>query len=465
MLLRNNFLFSGNCAIINRLIGVDAVKKRILLFVLATMTALLFTGCAMQTVEEMYALPRRSEEFNDMQSAIDTAMYGMTYASPQSGENQQTVQMADLDGDGQDEILVFAKGATEKPLQVLIFTQDENGRVRTMETIGSNGLAFEQVEYVDFDNDPGLELVVGIRVADQVQRSVSVYSFKNGDAELMLMNGYSKFVTCDLDENGRAELMVLRPGEQETQWGTAVLYHFGNSQIERSAEMSLSETPENIRRIMQGKLENGTPAIFVASAVGQDAVVTDVLTIKNNQLINLAFSADVNTSVQTLHNYYVYAEDIDGDGVVEIPSIITMKPVSSWDLEEEKNLLRWYSFDDNGWEYDKLFTFHNYLGGWYLRLDSSWASRMTVEQLGNIYDFYLWDESYQAATPLFTLYVFTGGPRDEEAVRNGRFALYRSEGIAYAASIDEAAAEYEITEDYLIDSFRLIRQDWQTGET
>ena len=441
------------------------MKKRILLPVLTTLTALLFTGCAMRTVEEMYALPKRSEEFNEMQSAIDTAMYGMTYASPQSGENQQTVQMADLDGDGIDEILVFAKGASQKPLQVLIFTQDENGRVRTMETIGSNGLAFEQVEYVDFDEEPGSELVVGIRVGDQVQRSVAVYTFKNGDAELMLMNGYSKFVTCDLDQNGRSELMVLRSGEQETQWATAVLYHCGSGQIERSAEISLSETPENIRRIMQGKLENRVPAIFIASTVGRDAVVTDVLTIKDNQLINLAFSSDVNTSVQTLRNYYVYADDIDEDSVVEIPSIIAMKPVSNWNHEEEKYLLRWYSFDDNGWEYDKLFTFHNYVGGWYLQLDNSWASRITVEQFNGVFAFYLWDESYQVANHLFTLYVFTGSNRDEEAVKDGRFALHRAEGIAYAASISESAAVYDITEDYLIDSFRLIRQDWQTGET
>ena len=441
------------------------MKKRIFLLTLMLTTALLFTGCAMRTVEEMYALPKRSEEFNEMQSAIDTAMYGMTYASPQSGENQQTVQMADLNGDGTDEILVFAKGASEKPLQVLIFTQDENGRVRTMETIGSNGLAFEQVEYVDFDDQPGSELVVGIRVGDQVQRSVSVYTFRNGDAQLMLMNGYSKFVTCDLDQNGRAELMVLRPGEQEIQGGTAVLYHSGDSQIERSAEMSLSESPQNIRRIMQGKLENGSPAIFVASAVGRDSVVTDILTVKEGQLINLAFSADVDTSVQTLRNYYVYAEDIDEDGVVELPSVITMKPISTWSQEEEKNLLRWYSFDDNTWEYDKLFTFHNYAGGWYIQLDGGWASRITVEQLGGKFDFYLWDESYQSATPLFSLYVFTGSARDEEAVKDGRFALHRAEGIAYAASLAEAAAEYAITEDYLIDSFRLIRQDWQSGET
>ena len=114
------------------------MKKRILLL-LSLLFTLLLTGCAMRTVEEMYALPKRSEEYKELQAAIDTAMYGMTFSSPQSGEHQQTVQMADLNGDGLDEYLVFAKGATEKPLQVLIFQQDGSGKCRTMDTIGFNG--------------------------------------------------------------------------------------------------------------------------------------------------------------------------------------------------------------------------------------------------------------------------------------------------------------------------------------
>lgn len=449
----------------NRLKGVDAVKKRILFAMLFLLTALLFGGCTMRTVEQMYALPKRSEEFNEMQSAIDTAMYGMTYASPQSGENRQTVQMADLNGDGMDEIIVFAKGATEKPLQVLIFTQDENGRVRTMETIGSNGLAFEQVEYVDFDNQPGCELVVGIRVSDQIQRSVSVYTFQNNDAELMLLNGYTKFITCDLDGNGLSELMVFRQGEVETERATAVLYQTQNNRIERSVELSLSHGAEDIYRIMQGKLQSGNSAVYVASASDTDAMVTDVLTLQSGRFVNLTFSGEVDTSIPTLRNFYVYSDDIDGDGIVEIPTTVTMKPLSSWQNEEDRHFLRWYSLDENGWEYNKLFTFHNFMGGWYLQLHSSWASRITVEQNDGVYRFYLWDESYQVATSLFTLYVFNGSNRDEEAVKDGRFALYRTEGIAYAASLNAAAAEYDITEDYLIESFQLIRQDWQTGET
>ena len=440
------------------------MKKKIL-FLLTLVTALLLSGCAMRTVEDMYTPPKRSEEYRELQAAIDMAMYGLTFSSPQSGENQQTVQLADLDGDGSDEYLVFAKGASEKPLQVLIFKQDEDGKVRTLDTIGSNGLAFEQVEYMEFDDHPGCELVVGIQVSSQVLRSVAVYSFSNGEAELLLLNGYSKFLACDLDEDGSKELMVFRPGEAETERGMAVLYRYRDGQIVRSVETELSENPAQIRRILSGKLQGGTPAVFVASSTNVNEIVTDIFSLVDGRLTNIAFSGDADTSIRTLRNFYVYADDIDGDGVVELPSLITMKPVSLWRDEDQKFLLRWFSLDEEGWELDKLFTYHNYVGGWYLRLGSGWANRVSVDPGEGRYVFYVWNESYDVATELFTVYVFTGASRDEDAVKDGRFALYRTEGIAYSAKMSDEARDYGVTEEYLIECFRLIRQDWQTGET
>ena len=439
------------------------MKKRIVTLC-ALLFTLLLTGCAMRTVEEMYALPKRSEEYKELQAAIDTAMYGMTFSSPQSGENQQTVQMADLNGDGLDEYLVFAKGATEKPLQVLVFQRDESGRCRTLDTIGFNGQAFEQVEYVEFDDQPGKELIVGFQVSDQVLRSVAVFTFRNGSAELLLMNGYTKMLPCNLS-GGKSELMVLRPGEEETERGMAVLYSYRDGQIVRSVETELSEHTSSIRRIMTGKLQDGTPAVFVTSSSGDNTVVTDVFAVKDGHFTNIAYSTEADTSIRTLLNYYVYAEDIDADGIPELPGLIAMKPVSGWRGDEQKFLLRWYAMDVSGWEVDKMYTFHNYNGGWYLQLNSQWASRMTVEQEHGRFNFYVWDESYQVAIPLFSVHVLTGADRDEKASQDGRFPLYRAEGVAYAAQLDFAAPDYGITEKSLQDSFRLIRQDWRTGET
>lgn len=441
------------------------MKKRIVFLLMLILTALLFGGCAMRTVEDMYALPKRSEEYSHLQTAIDTAMYGMSYSAPRSGENQQTVQMADLDGDGVDEYIVFARGATEKPLQVLIFSQEEDGTVRTMETIGLTGLYFEQAEYVDFDGKPGAELILGFQVSDQILSSVAVYTFSEGDAELLLLNGYSKFLSCDLDDNGLSELMVFRPGEAETQRGMVVLYSCSDNQIRRSVETELSEPPDNIRRIMVGILQSGEPAVFVASSTEDNFIVTDIFSLKEGQFTNVAFSRRAETSVRTLRNFYVYPEDVDGDQVMELPALITMKPVSVNQSDDQTFLLRWFSVDVDGWEMDKVFTFHDYVSGWYLQLDSLWASRVTVDQLNSTYTFYVWDESYQDPTPLFTVYMFTDSNRDEDADADGRFALHRAEGVAYAAKLSSQAADFGITDEQLIENFHLIRQTWQTGET
>ncbi len=438
------------------------MKKRIWLLALPVLAALLLSGCAMRTVEEMYALPRRSEEYSQLQSAIDAAMANLTYSAPISGDNQQTVQTADLNGDGREEYLVFAMGESDKPLQVLIFTQTEDGACSLAEVIQSNGAAFEQVEYVNFDEKPGYELVIGRQVSDQVLRSVSVYSFSDGSAEQLFSIGYSKFLTCDLDSNGRSEVMVLRPGESETDRGMAVLYSTQGGKLRRSVESELSREPAQIRRILPGKLQGGKPAIFVASAVDDGSLVTDIFAMKDGQFANISFSNESDTSIQTLMNFYVYAEDIDEDGIMELPRMIPMKSLYPGRGGEESFLLRWFSIDSEGREMDKLFTYHDFLGGWYVRLDREWAERVTVEQREDTYTFYAWDERQEQADAIFTIYIFTGGTRDEDAQKDGRFPLYRAEGVAYAAMLQEYAAQYEITKENLTESFRLIRQDWRT---
>ena len=79
------------------------MKKRIGLFCMLLIAASLLVGCSLRTVDEMYRIPARSQADDHLQRAIDEAMDGLDYASPVAGENQQTVQTADLNGDGKME--------------------------------------------------------------------------------------------------------------------------------------------------------------------------------------------------------------------------------------------------------------------------------------------------------------------------------------------------------------------------
>ncbi len=425
---------------------------------------LFMTGCAMQSLDELYCPPKRSDDDNDLQSVMDAAMGESAFCAPLSGEHQQSVQQADLDGDGEAEYLLFAKASSEKPLQVLIF-QRQGERYCHTDTIEGTGTAFDQVEYVPMDDRPGLELVLGRQVSDQVLRSVAVYSFSAGQAEKLMSASYSKFLTVDLDGDAKKELMLLRSGQTDGENGIAELYGEENGVMERFQELSMSRPVDQLKRIITGNLSGGTPAVFVGSTVTENAIITDVYTMVDGVFTNISYSSESGTSVQTLRNYYVYAEDIDSDGEVELPSLINMDPVSVEKAAPQQYLIRWYALTPDGREVDKMYTFHDFLGGWYLELDAQWAQRVSVEPSGSAFAFYLWDNDHVNTQKIFTVYAFTGQSREEQAVSENRFVLHRGEFTVYAAYMEVASGSLHISQEDLIRSFCLIRQAWKTGET
>lgn len=430
---------------------------------LALLMACLLCGCRVRTAQELYCLPKRSQAYQDLQKAIDRSMSGLEFCAPLSGENRQTVQQADLNGDGQPEYLLFAKGAGELPLKILVFARKDD-HFALHQTIESNGTAFDMVEYAQIDGKAGMELVVGSQLHDRVLRSAAVYSFGGDQLQQLIVTPYTQYLTTDLDLNGSRELMVLRPGAAETQNGVAELFGVRDGVVEKSLEAALSAPVEDLKRIITGKLHGGKPAVFVGSSVEQDAIITDIYTLKDGNFTNISLSAEAGTSVQTLRNYYVYAEDIDADGEVELPDLINMLPLNALQGAGQHHLIRWYAMGPDGSQCTKRYTFHNYVDGWYLELRQDWASQITVVQEEHAYSFYLWDESYTAAEKVFSVYVFSGQDRETQAIANNRFLLHKSENAVYAARMEVASGALEITQADLIKSFHLIYQAWNTGE-
>lgn len=437
--------------------------KKWLCGVLLTALVTPLCGCVM-TVDQMYVPPRRSESYKNLQSVIDTVMAGMEYCAPLTGENQQSVQMMDLTGDGAEEAVLFAKGTDEHPLKIFIFRQ-EDAEYRLLSTIDSTGTGFDQVEYVQMDGKPGLEMVVGRQVSDQVMRNVTVYTFTDGQPVQMMNVNYRKFLTTDMDGNGMDDLFVLRPGRTETDCGVVELYTMAQGSVMRSSEVRLSQSIDQLKRIMTGGLHGGQNAVFVASTVDANTIVTDVYALVNGELTNVSMSNESGTSVKTVRNYYVYADDIDQDGELELPALITMRSPQMARLSEREHLIRWYAIASDGSEINKRFTYHNYLEGWYMELSEAFVNRLCVVPVNTgHYSFCMWDSSGKELEELWSVYVLTGDQRSAEAVEEDRFMLTKTDTVAYAARISTAGIRSGITRQQLMDAFFLIQSDWKTGE-
>lgn len=424
------------------------------LMLLGVLACLLLSGCAMKTVDEMYCLPKRSEAYQELQKVLDTELQNMEYCAPLSGMNQQPVQAADVDGDGVSEFLVFAKAAGERPLRILVIEREDQTFTLT-DTLQFSGTAFDQVEYISMDDKSGVELVVGIQLSDQLLRSVAAYTFADGKGEKLLDANYTNFLTVDLDRDNQGELFVLYPGQTEESPGFVALYEVKKGVVERSLEVKLSAPVSRLQRVITGELAGGEAAVFVASALEDTVLVTDVYALRSGALTNISLSNESGTSVSTIRNHFVYAQDIDEDGQLELPALIPMKAMSERNTQSE-DLIRWYSLSITGEEVDKLYTYHNFVNSWYLVLDSTWAQQVTVTQDSTGYSFYLWDLAKENAIRVLEVQMLYDQDEISQAMESGAILLYQGESSAYVGVLTSDAAQFGLTQEWLRGSFYLI---------
>lgn len=421
---------------------------------------LLLSGCFLKA-DSLYSLPRRTDAYENLQKAAEKAMGDDgEYAAPMYGANRQAVQQADLNGDGNDEYIVFARCSGEKPLKVFVFAQEKKD-FSLLYTLEGEGTAFDSVEYADMNRSGGYELIVGRRVSDRVTCSLSVYAFRNGEGvkELASVN-YSDYLLSDMDADGRDDLFVIRSVTGRKK-AVANLYRWTKNELSSGLSISLSAPVDNIMRVCPGLLSDGSPAVFVASTYDENRILTDVFAVSDSNLRNISATGSDGSSTQTLRSYYIYSDDIDGDGVIEIPETVYLSEDS-----EDEYIIIWNEMNPDGTRTEKLRTYHNYSDGWYLALPEKWSENLIVTRRFSgkaaSYVFRTEDEDGTLHT-ILTLYKFTGDDT-ARAESLGRFLLEKTDTACYSALIGDSDLSSGCSEDDIREMFRLIASDSNQSE-
>lgn len=440
------------------------MKRRIWrTLVLGALLALL-AGCSVRSVEQLYALPKQSDAYYKLQNAMDQSIpASASYSAPTTGSNQQAVQLADLDGDGQDEALVFTKTGGERPLKIYVFdrTGDTYENIAVMEGEGS---AFDSVEYAALDDRPGLEVLVGRQLSDQISQSLMVYSYGGGTMTELVCVNYSEFRVVNLDGDEYKDLFVLRMDGEE-RGSVAELYRYRGGVMAREQRAALSPGARQVKRIISGFVAQGVPAVFVASVYEADTIITDIFALVGNEFRNVA-AGEAGVGAQTVRSYDAYATDIDEDGVIELPMPVALPSASAegetfWTID-------WYNLKTEGGRQVKLTTFHNYAASWYLTVPESWRGQLSVSREKSVagipaYTFSQWRGYDRQPEEIVTIYAYTGTDRLTRA--EGQLILAEKGETLYCASLGESTLAGELTQEKLSAMFHFIYQDWNSGET
>ena len=163
------------------------------------------------------------------------------------------------------------------------------------------------------------EIIVGWQIGTGVNM-LSVYSIRDYQLTELASTDYTKYTVCDMNRDGNDDLIITRLSSSDTDGEVEMLSIAENSEVIRS-NARLSNGVNSLLRIRTTPLSNGTPAILIEGALDNTSITTDIFVYQEDSLANITLNPATGRSDDTARTFsaYPYAQDINGDGVIEIP--------------------------------------------------------------------------------------------------------------------------------------------------
>ena len=436
---------------------------------------LTLSGCLFKTADELYALPELPEDYQQLQIKLDEVMAALDaeFAAPLSGSNTATVQLQDLDGDGESEstIAFFRVNSSEQPLCICVFWQLPDGAYTEAYTIRGEGTAIDSINYVDIDGDGTKEILVSWQISARVH-TLTAYQLGVEDVVELVHTAYNEsFTVFDLDRDNQQELLVLQTDDTGESVDRVEYYNYENGQMVLSATAPMSRGADSIASggVRTGYLRENIPALYVSVMCG-DATVTDIYAMRDGVFTNISLNPDSGVSGETMRYYTdVAPQDINSDGILELP-----KPVAVAEYQAVQNaaanfwLIYWRQFDVDGNVYTVQINYHNLIDGWYLNIPESWVGQITISRDDSqsargerAVVFSLWNGDPDTAPKEFLrIFRLTGSNRDERADLGNRFTIQEENDVIYAAEFTDIGWNSGLNKDNLLDYFSIIRKEW-----
>ena len=445
---------------------------------------LLLGGCAFSSPEELYAVPRASEDYQNLQEQIDQVRgAGAEYAGPLQGTNTQPVQLMDLDGDGIQEAVAFFRTTAadgSPPLKIYIYRQTGQGDYALWNIIQGDGTAINSISYEDLDGYTDAqgrtdkELVVSWRLSDKVYQLMA-YSVRSPEAE-RLMNpiSYTDYALWDMDKDNQREIVVLNLNTVDGI-GQADYYDYRDGQMVLQSSAPLSNAITGLvsdSRPRTGFLNhNGIsePALFVTSNL-TTGVITDIFAW-DGDLKNITYNPVTRMSEWTLGlSRDIAIQDINGDGYLEIPKPTALPDPRSTGSADFWSV-QWIQYSLDGQSTVVYTTYYNGEDGWYLVLPETWQGRIALSRQDNtgsgergvlFYPYTAGETERNARSqPFLSIYKLTGPNRVARAHTGVRFILLEEEDTIYAAEFHSNSGwDCGVDQEGLKTLFHLIQSDW-----
>lgn len=429
--------------------------KRAFALLIALLLPLL-SGCSLGgSVETLMTPPKLSIEQEQIYNALRSVTgNNIRLKYPKSGDYLSAFIVGDIDNDGADEALVFYERGTanadENPLRINVLDQID-GVWSSVYDRGAPGADIEEVILSPLGSSDRINIIIGYSAVTGSDRIAEVYDYRSGTLERTLSKRYSLMQVSDLDGNGTNELLIAA-AQTPSQSARAAVYQLDETGTYYESVAALSDEITECTRMICGNTENGESAIFIDGAVGPSAVRTEILRLSDQRLVRVRQTSPL---FDTVRPTGYAAQDIDGDGVVEIPGCDVFPGYEDMSETEQITMTSWYTLSD-----DKLIKKHS---GYYSINDSyaflfpdRWKNRVTLKRdsVAQELVFCAYTDSLQhSTTELLRLCVSADSVTVADCLDNGYLLLGAKNGTQYLAKSMDSDDPLVLTTGEMIAAF------------
>lgn len=321
---------------------------------------LLLSGCSAVTgsdVESLLRAPQVSGQASAVQRALNSALgVTTTLKYPASGDFLSPFLFGDWDGDGTEEAAVlYTLDASAGNVSIAILEPTEENGWRVTQTAEGLSGEVESVNTAHLRDENSLQILVGYASA-QGDRYMVVYLYTPDGLQVIIKQAYTEMILANLTGgSGTQDLVLALPADQESSGLNLQL---------------LTNTEEGFRSAQTLAIGDYSGCAALHAGTGADdgsyLVVDGWTGASGTSLASAIIVYDPNTRfLQTYHpegitnltkatlryDAALVSTDLDGNGTIEIPTMIDDGGEISGGMDKRLRFILWRNFttnDENG---------------------------------------------------------------------------------------------------------------------
>ena len=421
-------------------------------------------------VESMLSPPRLTAEQEQIYQALQNSVGSQQQISlkyPKSGEHLSAFTVADLDGDGTDEAIVFYESsrtsAEENPLRFSLLGQ-RDGQWTCIKEYSTEGAEIDRIDIAKLGTNPRTNLILSYSMVDGADHKVEVLYYRNGE----LVNKpnfsvpYSRMDLRDLDQDGTTELFIANAAKNDSP-AVAIVYSLDEKGNYQPSEVD-PDSFTDIARLVYGEIpaetgQNRIPAIYMDCVTGATNVQTVVLSYQNKEL-KMQYTDSGSGDLQQSERVGSYQTmDIDGDGEPEIP---VNRNFYGYTDSSPVQLTNWYVCR-GGRLMRKHASYYAAQDGFVFLLPKRWEWQVTAIQENGETVFYTFDPSRSNSDrtpliqePLLRLAVETDAVAADAMQNDGYLLLRQQNGRYYLGKTEQGSRKLSVSDSELLFSMQFL---------